>query len=422
MSLPERFTVASSDRQRQSTPKMSVYSTGGGHLNAAAVRQLWDGDVEAFIIGSDPESCEIAFVEADPEHDRSYAFSSDENGAGGDVTIAPALKELGIDKDDIEETQRFDLEQDGDVVLADISALLEQTGDESVSDDDVEDDSEYVTEDEVQETVREGIEEANRQANRRRGQPADEGQSSEGDESEKSEKETNDATDSVESEVDIDDDLERDQKVRQWLDSQLETGQTLETDATTIAEAIDEDGRGIPPSLKRLDGYVVESEQRDPPTPNLWRIHREEEDGEDADDLVLEDVERASKDEARFWCGRCGKGPFQTDGQVEGHHNRNGHQGDYVVRAVQPTDNELLDEPGSPDTGDGPLKERLIEMLDLETPESRWFKTADFAIGLDERGNDVQEVLEELTPEDGYRVERHDRLWCIDPVDTGGDA
>jgi len=32
------------------------------------------------------------------------------------------------------------------------------------------------------------------------------------------------------------------------------------------------------------------------------------------------------------------------------------------------------------------------------------------------------DVLEELTPEDGYRVERHDRLWCIDPVDTGGDA
>jgi len=134
VSLPERFTVASSDRQRQSTPKMSVYSTGGGHLNAAAVRQLWDGDVEAFLIGSDAESCEIAFVEADPEHDRSYAFSSDENGDGGDVTIAPALKELGIEKDDIEETTRFDLEQDGDVVLADVSSLLKQTDDDASDD------------------------------------------------------------------------------------------------------------------------------------------------------------------------------------------------------------------------------------------------------------------------------------------------
>lgn len=403
MSLPERFTVASSDRQRQSTPKLSVYTTGGGHFNAAAVRQLWDGDVEAFLIGSDAESCEIAFVTADPDHDRSYAFSSDENGDGGDVTIAPALKDIGVEKDDIEETHQFDLEQDGDVVLADVSALLEE------SDDDGSDERVF---DEVTATVEVDVDEADEEED-----VQDDGPTEAADEDTADESETSEEDDSA----DVNEDLDRGEKVRQWLDSQLDPGQALETTAGNIGDAVDEDGRAIPRTLKNLDGYIVEAEERDPPTPNLWRIHREEED-DDGDEVVLEDIERASKDDARFWCGRCGKGPFQREGQVEQHHERNGHAGNYVSRAIQPTDDELLNEPGSPDTGEGPLKERLIEMLDWETPDSRWFKTADFAIELDERGNDVQDVLEEITPEDGYRVDRDGRLWCIDPVDTGGDT
>jgi len=46
----------------------------------------------------------------------------------------------------------------------------------------------------------------------------------------------------------------------------------------------------------------------------------------------------------RVWCGYCGAGPFQAAGDVESHHDREGHAGEPVVRESNPADSDLVDE------------------------------------------------------------------------------
>jgi len=218
----------------------------------------------------------------------------------------------------------------------------------------------------------------------------------------------------------------------------------------------------VPYALKALDEYAVEQQEREPPTPNQWTITREadaaeafdeaieerttedsergdvskdvdpgvgvretadaiEQDNE-ADDLdaaiddVLGEDDRPSKDEVRYWCGFCGKGPFQREDQIAGHHDRNNHPGEPVPRTQDPADEHLLEDGADVDAY-GSAELRVSEWLSSHIPDVRFVKIEDIAIECDLSAAEVQDVPEGGL--DGYVIERDGRLLRIDPADGG---
>ncbi|AJF28094.1 hypothetical protein SG26_20310 (plasmid) [Haloarcula sp. CBA1115] len=131
MSLPERFEQSKKDFSPRGSPQLSIYRTGGGHISAAAVRQLFESQPDALIVGADPDADEVGFAPADPDTPNAYAFSSDDHGLGGDIRFGPALETLGIDTGEFDETRYVPLRQDDGVVVADMSKLTPGDSDES---------------------------------------------------------------------------------------------------------------------------------------------------------------------------------------------------------------------------------------------------------------------------------------------------
>jgi len=378
--LPDRFEKAEKEFTHRDQPRLSVYQSEGGHINAAAVRQLWDIQPEALFIGADSETNELAFVPADRDAPDSYVFSSDDQGLGGDIRFGTTLEALGIDPDDFEETQYVELEHLDGIVVADLSALVDGEG-----------------------------------AGPDTGATVDMPENSDGSES--------GAADGAEPSThpDIDPDAGRDEKVLQWVEATLDPGESVTVEASEIADAVNEDGRGIPYGLKALpDGFSIDQKEREPPASNQWTIERSGDDPAAAfDERIAERTteQRPSKDEVRYWCGICGKGPFQREDQITGHHERTGHAGEVVPRTREPTDAQLLNT-DSQVAVDKPPAPRVREWLGRVVPEYRYVKVEDIAIECDLLANQVQTVLDEGI--DGYDIDRDGRLLCIDPAKGGG--
>jgi len=115
------FEPVKKNQQSRGTPTLSIYGNGNGYLNAAADEVV--GKPEAVQIQVNPETTQIAFVPTTADNPDHYQVSRDGDAAGGDVHTKTALDRLGIEWD-VEETQFVDLESEGDVLIADLSAHL----------------------------------------------------------------------------------------------------------------------------------------------------------------------------------------------------------------------------------------------------------------------------------------------------------
>lgn len=129
----ERFQPVSKHRTCSEEPTLSIYPELAGYLNAKADELL--GNPEYVQIGTDAEQLQLAFIGIDTDSSYSFAFSR-KNKNGGDVSLARALRQLGIDAD-LDETQMLPLEEVGDALVADVSALLSGGPGESQSVSDV---------------------------------------------------------------------------------------------------------------------------------------------------------------------------------------------------------------------------------------------------------------------------------------------
>jgi hypothetical protein len=110
-----------------SEPELCVWKSGKFHITPAADRQYF-ADVDHVAIHHDPDRDGVVIgFEPAPDDDGGHVRTLTRGeGDGADVNALSVLDRLGIDKDEIEEAQRFDLEavDEGPVVaMADIAPL-----------------------------------------------------------------------------------------------------------------------------------------------------------------------------------------------------------------------------------------------------------------------------------------------------------
>jgi len=409
------FELVTKGSSKRTKPQLTIYANGGGYLNAPSFDVL--GQCLAVRTFVDADSHELAFVGSDADAEHAYALYRETEESGGDFRAQSALKRLGVDVDALEDTHQIRLsvhDDREDVLVGDASQLVEGNSEPEATDES------------VTEAIKDAAGDEEDSPTISQAKPQSEGTLPEPDHSSTQPDDVPAIEDEAGSTV---------EKVIAHLDSEIDGDDTLETTCGEIGDAIGEDGRAVPHALKKLEDFNAQKLSKESENgASVWAIAPDgasvaDDSGKDGD-TEDEDVDETDTDEppgdkqskpdpndVQFWCGRCGQGPFGHESDIDQHHDRNGHAGNPVARALEPREPELLATDVEVDPGDGPLRERILTLLDEETPEYRWFKTADLAIQLDAFGHEVQEVLEELTPDDGFRVERHDNRWCIDPVE-----
>lgn len=272
MSLPDRFQQAEKGFSLRGSLQLSIYRTGGGHISAEAIRQLFDEQPDALLVGADPDADELGFVAADPNTPDAYAFSTDDNGLGGDVRFGTALDRLGIDTSEFDETQYVPLREDDGVVVADVSELT--TGDSGGGETDGQSDG----------TSSDG-EESLEAVCKKCGESHDDGPC------------WDDVDDeSLVNTLDIDDlagafadgDRPVAAKLREVLDIAI-ADDPIQTTCGDLGDAIGEDGRKVVHDLKSLDEYAVErTDYSDDNGASIWRIERLSDPVEEFDEAVDE--------------------------------------------------------------------------------------------------------------------------------------
>lgn len=411
--VPDGFQLVTKGvGQRTTVPQLTVYGNGQGYLNAVAVDVLGDYPaVQAFV---EPETFRVALVGVDGEGEHDYALDCETETSGGDFRFQSALKQLGIDTDDIEETHQFPLTNEDGLLVGDVSALADIG--ESAADSDSDLESDDADSDTVAEKIGEEIAE--------KASP-DEGS------------ETVDVPDHSSVEPDDIPDLEdesadTDEKVRAFLEHEVADGETLETTCGEIGDAVGEDGRAIVHALKSLDEWDAEKTGKSETNePSVWAVARSVDDdggsedtqsnADGSEDGPKQKIDRGDDPDVQFWCGFCGRGPFVRESMVDGHHDRQGHPGEPVPRTEDPAhtlddyDEPIVDDERSAD-------ERVFDWLDERMPDIRSFTTEDVAIECDITGNAATDALEQVGEQlGGYVIEKDGRLWRV-LAPTGGEA
>ncbi|QLH77423.1 hypothetical protein HZS55_08995 [Halosimplex rubrum] len=162
-----------------------------------------------------------------------------------------------------------------------------------------------------------------------------------------------------------------------------------------------------------------EDNGEDTPEPHSEPEEETAEEDSEADDPTEADESDAPPIE--FWCGHCGAGPESSQADVRDHHGREDHPGEPVVLSEHPAEADVI-ENGGPDRPerslDRVLRERVLEyLLGHARDGDRFFKPEDIAFALDEPGNDVVDVLNDLV-EDRREVVKvrpvgvSGQMWC----------
>jgi len=411
--------------QRTTDPQLTIYGNGGGYLNAVALDVL--GDHPAVRTFVDRDETRIAIVGADGEGEHDYALDRDSETSGGDFRAQGALRLLDIDPDSIEETRQFELANEDGVLVGDVSALavIADVTDDAPQDADDEDVEQAV--DEVSDPSDEPDPDTVAEEITEQATPDEDTQTiSQGaPESKTTVPEPDHSSPQPDVPAIEDDSKSVTEKTRAYLNHLLDGEDTITLTCGEIADAIDEDGRGIPAAFRSLDDeFDIEQTGREGRDGvSIWAISEPTADDEDTDDQPKGSTNGEAPDTPQdtpvYWCGRCGAGQFEHAGKVEDHHERKGHAGNPIPRAIEPTEAELVTNPDSVEPPSGPLRDQILHVLEANTPEYQWFKTADIAIQLDAAGNRVERLLEEMEPSDGFVVERHDNIWRVRPA--GGE-
>jgi len=122
--MSEDFTPVTNKSARRGEKQLRLHeSSPGGYLTAAAVREYFD-DGETVTLAVDQEHSRIGIQPGSDGAGDAYTLTkSDWDNAT--IALKTALREIDIDQDCLNETWRFDLQPDGDYIVADLKPLVE---------------------------------------------------------------------------------------------------------------------------------------------------------------------------------------------------------------------------------------------------------------------------------------------------------
>lgn len=103
----------------EAEPLLHVYTDLDGRINAAADRQYF-ADYDAIDVGVAADQGLLVF---DPDGDRRPLSLSRAGEYGGDIATATRVRQL-VDGDDLAETIKVPIEERGDLLVADVGAVL----------------------------------------------------------------------------------------------------------------------------------------------------------------------------------------------------------------------------------------------------------------------------------------------------------
>jgi hypothetical protein len=413
--------VKKGGQPNRSEARLTIYANGGGYLSAPAVDALGRPPAVQELI--DVSDRQLAFRAVTEDADNGYQLSYESDSAGADIQVVKTLRDLGIDPDKFDETNSVALvphDDADDVLVADMSRLYSQYG----SDDSL------VAENSGPESSTDDT---------------DASADVDGSESESQPDESaGDVTDHSSPQPDVpaldDEAASVTDKTRALFEELLDVGESTQLTCGDIADRIGEDGRGIPTAFRSLNGeYDIEQTDNETATgASFWSIRRvgdgedtdtaagENEDGsaddqdEDDTDESSAEIDHGDKPAVKYWCGFCGRGPFVREDQVEGHHLRNDHPGEPVIRTRDPTPDQTLDDGLEVDVdGDKTASELVADWIRDVYPDTRWCKTEDVAIECDISGNDAADALAQLEMDD-FDVTDSGGMWHI--AELEGDA
>jgi len=122
--MSDDFEPVTNKSARRGTKQLRLHTgSPGGYLTAATIRE-WFDDVDTVTLAVDREHSRLGIRAGGDGPGDAYTLSkSDWDSAK--VAVKTALRAVGVEVDDLERNWRFDLERDGDYVVADLSALVE---------------------------------------------------------------------------------------------------------------------------------------------------------------------------------------------------------------------------------------------------------------------------------------------------------
>jgi hypothetical protein len=121
--MSDDFEPVTNKSARRGTKQLRLHTgSPGGYLTAATIRE-WFDDIDTVTLAVDREHSRLGISAGGDGPGDAYSLSkSDWDNAT--VAVKTALRELGVEVDDLERNWRFDLEADGDYVVADLSKLV----------------------------------------------------------------------------------------------------------------------------------------------------------------------------------------------------------------------------------------------------------------------------------------------------------
>lgn len=127
--MSRNWTPVASNRTYRTDPCISVYRNLNGYLNRLA-DEMWFAEYDHVVVLIDEADNYLGFKPVDANRPDAYQLSRGEDGElGADVTVKPALKKLGLEEECFPETQKLDLEETDDgIVAVDVTPLLEEAG------------------------------------------------------------------------------------------------------------------------------------------------------------------------------------------------------------------------------------------------------------------------------------------------------
>jgi hypothetical protein len=126
--MTDGFKPVTTKSECRGTEQLRLHTgSPGGYLTAAAVRKFFD-DVETVTLAVDREHSRLGIRAGSDGPGDTYALSKSD-WESANVALKTAFREMDVELDDIERNWRFDLEADGDYIVADLSELVEaETG------------------------------------------------------------------------------------------------------------------------------------------------------------------------------------------------------------------------------------------------------------------------------------------------------
>jgi hypothetical protein len=118
------FEPVTNKSTRPGTQQLRLHAgSTGGYLTAAAVREYFD-DVDSVTLAVDRDHSQLGIQPGSDGHGDPYTLTKGDYD-NATIAVKTALRDLGVDTEDLDDNWGFELEKDGCYVVADLTGLVE---------------------------------------------------------------------------------------------------------------------------------------------------------------------------------------------------------------------------------------------------------------------------------------------------------